>query len=58
MPQIEIHRNGPAIIKGKCLLKGENGQLSETKDVFALCRCGKSKKTPYCDGSHLLHPFE
>ncbi|MBP8042713.1 MAG: 3-oxoacyl-(acyl-carrier-protein) reductase FabG [Bacteroidetes bacterium ADurb.Bin408] len=58
LPQIEIHRNGPAIIKRKCLLKGENGRLSETKDVFALCRCGKSKKTPYCDGSHLLHPFE
>jgi len=58
MPRIEIHRNGPAIVKGKCQMSDENGHQFETNDVFALCRCGKSKKSPYCDGSHVLYPFE
>ncbi len=44
------------VIKGK-----ENGPLLVMKDgkvLFALCRCGLSKKKPYCDGSHKGSGFE
>ncbi len=56
--QIEIIENGPAIVKGKCTIVDKNGQESETKEVVAICRCGKSKNKPFCDGSHLTNPFE
>ncbi len=56
--RVEIIPNGPAVIKGKCRLVDKNGKESETPDVFALCRCSKSKNKPFCDGSHLTNPFE
>ncbi|HPS26420.1 MAG TPA: CDGSH iron-sulfur domain-containing protein [Bacteroidales bacterium] len=55
---MEIIENGPAIVKGKCTIVDKNGQESETKEVVAICRCGKSKNKPFCDGSHLTNPFE
>ncbi|MCK9612550.1 MAG: SDR family NAD(P)-dependent oxidoreductase [Bacteroidales bacterium] len=56
--QIKIIENGPAVIKGKCMLEDKNGQKTETEEVIAICRCGKSKNKPFCDGSHVVHPFE
>jgi CDGSH-type Zn-finger protein len=29
-----------------------------TKESYALCRCGKSKNPPFCDGSHLHANFD
>jgi len=56
---IEIIENGPAIVTGKCIITDKKtGKVSETKNVFALCRCGKTKNRPFCDGSHVMNPFE
>ncbi|HNW69659.1 MAG TPA: CDGSH iron-sulfur domain-containing protein [Bacteroidales bacterium] len=56
---IEIAENGPAIVSGKCIITDKKtGKVSETKNVFALCRCGKTKNRPFCDGSHVKYPFE
>ena len=30
--------------------------LIESGEKIALCRCFKSKKFPYCDGTHKEHP--
>ena len=30
--------------------------LIESGEKIALCRCFKSKKFPYCDGTHEEHP--
>jgi len=56
---IEIIENGPAIVTGKCIITDKKtGNVSETKNVFTLCRCGKTKNRPFCDGSHIKNPFE
>ncbi|HNW89869.1 MAG TPA: SDR family NAD(P)-dependent oxidoreductase [Bacteroidales bacterium] len=56
--QIEIIENGPAIVKGNITIIDKSGHESETKEVVAICRCGKSKNKPFCDGSHVTNPFE
>ena len=49
-PEIKISKNGPYVVKGPIELNGEDHPESE--DHFALCRCGKSKNKPFCDGTH------
>ena len=51
-PKIEIRENGPLMVKGLTSLNGPDGNPIECKPVMALCRCGLSKKKPFCDGSH------
>ena len=33
-------------------------ELLSEKDVYILCRCGKSKNKPYCDGAHVAAGFD
>ena len=49
---IQVLKDGPYSIKGNCRLVGEDGEQMETGKAFALCRCGRSQKPPFCDGSH------
>jgi len=48
---VKIMPNGPAIIQGEVRVILPDGS-EEVKKPVALCRCGKSKNQPYCDGSH------
>jgi len=50
--QIKAMKNGPFLVKGNCVLTDEDGTVLAESSPFALCRCGKSKNKPYCDGSH------
>jgi CDGSH-type Zn-finger protein len=37
---------------------GDQGrQLNNRRDPVALCRCGKSRLRPFCDGTHKLIGF-
>ena len=36
----------------KAVENGPNVILVDGKVVTAMCRCGASKNTPYCDGTH------
>jgi CDGSH-type Zn-finger protein len=45
-------KNGPLVLSGDFSLKGKDGHLSVRGQKLALCRCGASKKKPFCDGSH------
>ena len=48
---------GPMLLRGKHVIEDSNGELHETtRRVTALCRCDKSARKPWCDGTHKLLP--
>lgn len=49
--KVEVLKNGPLKVEGEIIIKIEDGK-EEVQEKCFLCRCGKSKKQPYCDGSH------
>lgn len=51
-------KNGPLLVKGDFEIKNSNGDTISCSGSTALCRCGESKKKPYCDGSHNAAGFE
>ena len=55
---IKVVRDGPYKITGGCLLVKEGGEVIEAGRVFSLCRCGASRKMPFCDGSHRSAGFK
>lgn len=57
--QLNIADDGPILMSGPIDIqyKGDHITIEEGKKV-ALCRCGASKKKPYCDGTHSKIDFE
>jgi CDGSH-type Zn-finger protein len=57
---IKVRQNGSLLVEGDDVrLVDWNGQeYILNKTPFALCRCGQSKRRPFCDGSHKLCHFE
>lgn len=49
---IKVMENGPYLVKGTFTLEMPDGKKEEKTGNTALCRCGRSKNKPYCDGSH------
>lgn len=51
---ITVRRNGPLRIDGGIkLIDADGAEWDLTgKPAVSLCRCGVSKKRPFCDGSH------
>ncbi|MBR98951.1 MAG: iron-binding protein [Flavobacteriaceae bacterium] len=43
---------GQIVVQGEVKLTNEEGKEIQHKDRFTLCGCSKSKKLPFCDGSH------
>ena len=43
---------GQIVVQGDVRLTNEEGEEIEHGDRFTLCGCSKSKKLPFCDGSH------
>jgi CDGSH-type Zn-finger protein len=43
---------GPIGVKGKIPIESYTGKKYEVRNRVTLCRCGKSKNKPFCDGSH------
>lgn len=50
--EIMLIDKGPALVKGKFRLVNQDWKVIETAGNIALCRCGRSKNLPFCDGSH------
>lgn len=44
--------NGPFIVEGNFKLIDREGKAEVKKGRIALCRCGRSYKQPFCDGTH------
>jgi CDGSH-type Zn-finger protein len=67
--QIKILKRGPYLVTGGVPLTEEiivpHGKSYEYKpgrtfpqnETYTLCRCGKSKNFPFCDGSHVHEEF-
>lgn len=50
--------SGPLYVKGNIPIESSDGTTYEVRNRIALCRCGKSKDTPFCDGEHLKKEFK
>jgi CDGSH-type Zn-finger protein len=55
-PTILPKPNGPLFVTNLRHFANRNGPI-ETKPTMALCRCGKSSKKPFCDGTHKTNGF-
>ncbi|HEV7584609.1 MAG TPA: CDGSH iron-sulfur domain-containing protein [Solirubrobacteraceae bacterium] len=52
---VTAYRNGPYLIRGAFSLRDEQGnEIDSGRSIVALCRCGKSRQRPFCDGTHTL----
>jgi CDGSH-type Zn-finger protein len=55
---ITPYRDGPLLVRGPVQLCDQDGAVIATdRDVIALCRCGRSRIRPFCDGTHHLIRF-
>lgn len=55
---VTVCPDGPLLIRGPAQLRSADGELIEhQRTVVALCRCGRSRLKPLCDGSHRLNRF-
>lgn len=49
---VVVSNCGPLYIKGDLDIAGANEDMAGVKFRAALCRCGDSKRKPFCDNSH------
>ncbi|NYT01477.1 MAG: hypothetical protein GKC10_01795 [Methanosarcinales archaeon] len=56
--RIKVMKGGPLLVEGECRLIGRGGEEVASCGPFALCRCGASRKKPFCDGSHSRVDFD
>jgi CDGSH-type Zn-finger protein len=55
---ITPYRDGPLLVRGPFRLVDQDGeQIEVVRGTIALCRCGRSKIRPLCDGTHKLSGF-
>ncbi len=56
---ITSYRDGPLIVRGPFRLQDQDGNEIEVgRKTVALCRCGKSRLRPFCDGTHDVVRFK
>ncbi|HEY7875430.1 MAG TPA: CDGSH iron-sulfur domain-containing protein [Actinomycetota bacterium] len=50
---IQPYADGPYVVRGDFTLIDEDGREVELhRRTIALCRCGRSRMKPFCDGTH------
>jgi len=57
-PGVTIAKDGPHRVAGGIELNDPTGFKSESKEHYALCRCGGSKNKPFCSGAHWYIDFK
>jgi CDGSH-type Zn-finger protein len=58
MAEITPYRDGPLLVRGPFTLRDQDGNdIAVDREIVALCRCGKSRIRPFCDGTHKLVRF-
>jgi CDGSH-type Zn-finger protein len=52
------YQDGPYLVRGPLVMRDQDGRAIDlTRRTVALCRCGKSRMRPFCDGTHRLIQF-
>lgn len=50
---IRAYPGGPLLVRGDVrLVDADGGEIPCVRHTIALCRCGRSKLAPFCDGTH------
>jgi CDGSH-type Zn-finger protein len=57
-PSIGVEPNGPIWVRGGIRVESEDGTPYEVRNRTTLCRCGRSRNKPFCDGSHKFVGFQ
>jgi CDGSH-type Zn-finger protein len=56
---ITPYPDGPYLVRGEFAVTDQDGnELPVARRTIALCRCGKSRIRPFCDGTHKLIGFK
>ncbi|HET7589503.1 MAG TPA: CDGSH iron-sulfur domain-containing protein [Solirubrobacterales bacterium] len=56
---ITPYPDGPYLVRGDFAVTDQEGnELALERQTIALCRCGRSRMRPFCDGTHKLIGFE
>jgi CDGSH-type Zn-finger protein len=51
--RITPYRDGPLLVRGPFAITDQDGHEIEVhQGTVALCRCGRSRRKPFCDGMH------
>ena len=59
MTKITVLANGPYLVEGGVVVDETGAAFPvEAGKPIALCRCGASKKKPFCDGTHVSIGFK
>ena len=56
-PEVVLCPHGPMLLRGATAVEDADGTVHPvTRPVVALCRCEKSSRLPWCDGTHKVIP--
>ncbi len=56
---ITPYRDGPLLVRGPFRMIDQDGtEIEVDRETIALCRCGKSRIRPFCDGTHRAVGFD
>ncbi len=55
--RVRTRTDGPLKLDGPCELRAEDGAVLMRGNETALCRCGRSGRKPFCDGTHRQSGF-
>jgi CDGSH-type Zn-finger protein len=55
---LTLYRDGPIVLRGPFTLRDQEGKTIDVgRRTVALCRCGASRRRPFCDGTHKIAGF-
>jgi CDGSH-type Zn-finger protein len=56
--ELTPYPDGPYLLRGDFVLRDVDGaEIDPHRKTVALCRCGASRRKPFCDGTHKLIGF-
>ena len=57
--ELTPYPDGPYLLRGDFKLTDPEGvEIDPRRKTVALCRCGASRRKPFCDGTHKLIGFQ